>query len=442
MTTALIVLALALGLAPSARAVEPVQVTTPCAETDPPGTYCGDGQPFGDRGLRRPLDVAARPSGGVLVADSGHFVLRSVTDGILATAVGTGTRGAEPPPTPTTLGEVSLGEPRGIAALQDGGTLIADAGLKAALHVAPSGTVTTVVAAPDVTLPVDVAQLPGSDVLVLDQRQGTVLATDAAGTTRQVVTGLHAPNHLAVDLAGPAPTLVITEQGDGGAPADVVRIDPTTRMRTVVAGPGAPGAAGTLLPIAPTGVAVVSSGEVVYADGVDVRAVDARGDVRTVYTADARVDGLDVAASGVMLIAQAEVYRVIAVPLPPQATEPGPPGVGPSAPAQPPAGVGPGHRPPGPPPCRRLGLFRGVKIQSYRRHVVQLNFAGTGRLTLFRVKSTGLHRIGTWMIRHARNVVRVRYRGRRPVTLRLVVSGLSGRRSSSQGNGCVQARFE
>jgi hypothetical protein len=57
------------------------------------------------------------------------------------------------------------------------------------------------------------------------------------------------------------------------------------------------------------------------------------------------------------------------------------------------------------------------------------------------VKPGGLHRIGTWLIRHARNVVRVRYGGRKPVTLRLQVSGLSGRRSSSQGNGCVQVRF-
>jgi hypothetical protein len=434
-----------LGVVPVAAATEPTQITTPCSADDPRGTYCGDSHLLEEGGLSMPRDVTARPGGGELIADSGHFVLRSVTDGILATAVGTGALGVQPPAAATTTGEVSLGDPRGVAALSDGGTLIADAYLKAALRVTSDGVVTPLVAAPDVALPVDVAELPGSVALVLDQQLGQVLAVDGLGAVTPLVTGLHAPDQLAVDGTGAVPTLLITEQGGDGAPADVVRVDPATGLRTVVAGPGASGAAGQLLPVAPTGVAVAPSGEVVYADGQDVRAVSMSGDVRTVFTAVARIDGLDVTTSGVLLAAQAEIDRVVAVPLPPPADKPpaqgdAPPG---SRGGPPPPGVGARPSPPpgGTPPCRRLGLFRGVKIQSYRRGVVQLNFAGTGRLTLYRVKPGGLHRIGTWLIRHARNVVRVRYGGRKPVTLRLQVSGLSGRRSSSQGNGCVQVRF-
>lgn len=439
---ALAVSGAALGVVPVAAAVEPAQMTTPCTADGPRGTYCGDSHPLADGGLSLPRDVTARPGGGESIADSGHFVLRSVTDGILATAVGTGTLGVQPPTSPTTIGEVSLGDPRGVAALADGGALIADASLKAALRVTSDGVVTTLVAAPDVALPVDVAELPGSVAVVLDRQQGQVLAVDRLGAVTPIVTGLHAPDRLAVDGTGAAPTLVITEQGGDGAPADVIRVDPATRQRTVIAGPGAPGAAGQLLPVAPTGVAVAPSGEVVYADGPDVRAVAGDGDVRTVFTGAARIDGLDVTRSGVLLTAQAEIDQVVAAPLPP----PPPPDV----PAPPVPAPAPGASPPLPapranrprtPPCRRLGLFRGVKIQSYRRGIVQLNFAGTGRLTLYRVKPTGLHRIGTWTIRRAHNVVRIRYRGRKPVTLRLKVSGLPNRRASSQGNGCVQARF-
>jgi hypothetical protein len=94
-------------------------------------------------GLDRPFAAVAAPGGGYLIADTGNDrILRVSASGTVTTAAGNGKRGFSGDGGPAT--RASLSSPHNLAALPDGGFLIADAGNNRVRRVRPNGTITTV----------------------------------------------------------------------------------------------------------------------------------------------------------------------------------------------------------------------------------------------------------------------------------------------------------
>jgi hypothetical protein len=109
------------------------------------GTYAfsGDGGPATAAGLRAPLGVTVMPDGGYLIADAGTARIRRVSPaGTITTVAGTGTPGFSGDGGPATAAQ--LYAPSGVAAMPDGGYLIADTGNSRVRRVSPNGTITTV----------------------------------------------------------------------------------------------------------------------------------------------------------------------------------------------------------------------------------------------------------------------------------------------------------
>ena len=102
----------------------------------------GDGGPATAARIS-PGNVAALPDGGFLLAETAsHRVRRVGPDGIISTVAGTGARGFSGDGGPATA--ASLSSPRGIAVTADGGFLIADTGNSRIRRVAPDGVISTV----------------------------------------------------------------------------------------------------------------------------------------------------------------------------------------------------------------------------------------------------------------------------------------------------------
>jgi glucose/arabinose dehydrogenase len=102
----------------------------------------GDGGPATAADFRDPLGVAALPDGGFLVADGLAGRVRRVSpDGTITTVAGNGTRGLSGDGGAATAAE--LFDPRGLAVMPDGGFLIAD-GDYVVRRVFPDGKITTV----------------------------------------------------------------------------------------------------------------------------------------------------------------------------------------------------------------------------------------------------------------------------------------------------------
>ncbi|MEA2150983.1 MAG: hypothetical protein QOD69_2813 [Solirubrobacteraceae bacterium] len=100
--------------------------------------YAGDGGPATAARLNSPTGVSPTATGGFLVADRGNGVIRLVgPDGIISTVAG----GTQPAAAGQTM-QVRLRLPTGVAALPDGGFLVADAGRVRRMH--PDGQTTTV----------------------------------------------------------------------------------------------------------------------------------------------------------------------------------------------------------------------------------------------------------------------------------------------------------
>lgn len=103
--------------------------------------YSGDGGQATGARLSRPVAVAALPDGGFVVADNGNQRIRRVgPDGTISTVAGTGTRGYSGDGGPATNAE--LADPRGLAVLE-GAILVADTGNHRIRRIAPDGTITT-----------------------------------------------------------------------------------------------------------------------------------------------------------------------------------------------------------------------------------------------------------------------------------------------------------
>lgn len=104
--------------------------------------YGGDGGPATLASLKDPENVAVTPDGAWLIADKSNNSIRRVApDGTITTVAGTGVAGYNGDGVATL---VKLNQPEGVAALADGGFLIADTGNSRIRQVSPLGVLTTV----------------------------------------------------------------------------------------------------------------------------------------------------------------------------------------------------------------------------------------------------------------------------------------------------------
>src|SRR5262245_24685983 len=108
------------------------------AGSDPFGDLSGDGGPATAAALHEPAGVAVTPDGGYLIADAGNDRVRRVfPDGTIRTVAGTGNYGFSGDGGPATAADLQA--PIGVAALPDGGFLIADAAAGRVRRVSPNG---------------------------------------------------------------------------------------------------------------------------------------------------------------------------------------------------------------------------------------------------------------------------------------------------------------
>ncbi len=115
---------------------------TTVAGTGEPGSS-GDGGPASAARLQVPFSVSPLPAGGFLIAEQRGQRIRLVRrDGTITTVAGTGTAGFSGDGGPATT--AMLSGPHAVAALPDGGFLIADTFNHRVRRVWPSGKITTV----------------------------------------------------------------------------------------------------------------------------------------------------------------------------------------------------------------------------------------------------------------------------------------------------------
>jgi glucose/arabinose dehydrogenase len=218
-------------------------------------TYSGDGGPATAAGLLQPTHVAAMPDGGFVVADSTDYRVRRVgASGRIKTIAGTGVPGYSGDGGPGELAQLS--GPSGLAAMADGSVLIADLSNNRIRRVAPDGTISTFAGNGTAGFagdggPATTAQLRFPDAVAV-ARDGSVLIADR-GNER-------------VRRVSPGGTIT-TVAGDGTAG---------------FTGDGGPAAAAELN--GPVGVAVAPDGGVLIADSENqrVRRVSPDGTITTV----------------------------------------------------------------------------------------------------------------------------------------------------------------
>jgi hypothetical protein len=230
------------------------------------GPCCGTTEPFAGEGvaaasatvrLNQPRGVSPTGDGGFLIADTGNSRIRRVNAaGIISTAAGSGTApGFSGDGAPAT--SALLNAPGGVAALADGGYLIADTGNNRIRRVDARGVITTVAGngfsaalgdggpatSAALSAPARVVPLTGGGFLIADTGHNRIRRVDASGTITTIAGGM---------VGGPA------FAGDGG-PATSAALNQ------------------------PEGVAVRADGSIAIADSANerVREVDAAGTIRT-----------------------------------------------------------------------------------------------------------------------------------------------------------------
>jgi hypothetical protein len=224
------------------------------AGSDPFGDFSGDGGPATVAALNNPAGVAVMPDGGYLIADAGNDRVRRVfPDGTIRTVAGTGMYGFSGDGGPATA--ANLQAPLGVAALPDGGFLIADAAAARVRRVSPSGIITTV-----------------------------------AGTGTRGISGDGGPA-TAAEIYDPQGVATMPDGGFLIADGDYVvrRVSPTGTISTV-AGTGTPGFSGDGGPATaaqltnPNAVAVTADGGFLIADSGNrrIRRVSPSGIISTV----------------------------------------------------------------------------------------------------------------------------------------------------------------
>jgi hypothetical protein len=283
------------------------------AGSDTFGDFTGDGGPAIAAALNEPAGVAVMPGGGYLIADAGNDRVRRVfPDGTIKTVAGTGTFGFSGDGGPATAADLKA--PLGVAALPDGGYLIADAGAARIRRVSPTGTITTVAGngtpshsgdggpatAAGLYAPSGVAALPDGGFLIADTGNSRVRKvspdgkiTTVAGTGTPGFSGDGGPA-TAAQLGQNSPYSVAVTADGGILIGDEVnrrvrRVSPsgiiTTVAGTGVQGSSGDGGAATAAQLnTPMGVAPTPDGGILIADefGNRVRWVSPTGVITTV----------------------------------------------------------------------------------------------------------------------------------------------------------------
>jgi hypothetical protein len=244
--------------------VAPDGTVTTVAGTGAAG-YGGDGASAAAAELDFVHGVAALPDGGFLVMDTlNHRVRRVAPDGTISTVAGTGESGGSGDGGPATL--ATIDDPRGIAALPDGGFLIPDSGNNRIRRVWPDGSITTVAGngtagyagdggpatAAELNLPFGVGPLPDGGFLIADKGNDRIRRVLANGTIETVagngLAGFAGDGGLAVDAELQDPHDVAVTPDGGFLIADegnnrVRRVLPNGTIETT-AGTGVAGFAG------------------------------------------------------------------------------------------------------------------------------------------------------------------------------------------------------
>lgn len=382
------------------------QVTAPCPSEPTDGGYCGDGGPVRAAKLADPSDVSAVP-GGFLIADSRNSAIRRVRNGTISTAAGIGIPGDAAPPRgrPASLADFAFSDPRGVAALPDGGFAVADAGLRAVLRVTPGGFVRTLRDRRTLLRPVDVAARDADTLLVVDAGAGRVFELDLDGTARLVAGDLVNPAQVTPDPATGG--IYVAEQRPGGGVVVHIALDGTRRT---IAGPGAPGFAGELKLDRVTGI-LAEGRAVVVGDSQAVRAVFPNGSVLVLAgvqqvpgatqpmngVALVAAGGLALGGAGELLIADAGPDQVAVVPGVPQSLaghpDPSPLPVqaafGRKTQAAVQASASPTLASGGAKPCVEGNLNKTFKALRSRGGRVFVNFTGAGRVQVSLVVGRG-----------------------------------------------------
>jgi hypothetical protein len=219
--------------------------------------FLGDGGPATAARLNTPRELAVQPDGGILVADAGNDRIRRIApDGVITTVAGGGAGGDGGPAV-----AAALDEPSGVAAGADGGLLIADTGHSRIRRVAPDGTISTLAgttpgfggdggrsAAARLARPADVAALPNGGALIADTGNGRIRRVTPLGAIFTVTSGLASP---AAVTPAPGGGALVSESAAGrvgriaglGRPPDPteaqsIGVDRTRGSVTVTRGPG------------------------------------------------------------------------------------------------------------------------------------------------------------------------------------------------------------
>jgi hypothetical protein len=172
-----------------------------------PGAFAGDGLPPTDTAVRLDRPRGVSPFGavigaggsGFLIADTGNNRVRRVQNGVIATVAGNGQAGFGGDGDGAQIAQ--LNQPAGVAALPDGGFLIADTGNNRIRRVSSSGIITTVAGAGPAAFtgdggpatsaalnaPADVAPLTGGGFLIADTGNNRIRRVTAGGTITTVV---------------------------------------------------------------------------------------------------------------------------------------------------------------------------------------------------------------------------------------------------------------
>jgi hypothetical protein len=244
------------------RMVLPSGVISTVAGIGVPG-FAGDGGPANAAQLDTPNDVSQTPDGGVLIADTGNNVIRRVSPtGKITTVAGHpgGSTGNPPSTTPTAANTVDLDAPTGVAAIPSGGYLIADTGANLVLRVSAAGQLTIVAGtgaagytgdggnALSATLNAPTRVVPAANgvLLILDQGNNIVRRVSPGGVISSVPGSETTMNH---DLFGQLtvnPGALVPDGAGGIVVFDnrqVVDVSPNGD-RTVIAGNGDCGSTG------------------------------------------------------------------------------------------------------------------------------------------------------------------------------------------------------
>ena len=156
--------------------------------------FAGDGGPASAAAIALPRGVAARPNGELLIADTGNKRVRRVSPaGVISTVAGTGEAGFSGDAGPATAAR--LNRPFAVAPLPGGAFLIADLDNNRIRRVAADGRITTVAGTGDarfsgdggpahaasLNLPHAVAALPDGGFLIADTYNHRVRRVDSNG---------------------------------------------------------------------------------------------------------------------------------------------------------------------------------------------------------------------------------------------------------------------